>query len=335
MSRIEQSWYAPSSALTLLLTPLAWLFGWLAALRRLLFRYGISRTETLPVPVIVIGNLTAGGTGKTPLTAWIAQALAQHDWRPGIVSRGYGGQAGTPIPVHPDGDPAITGDEPLLLARTAGVPVFICRDRAAAGHALLAAHPDVNVILCDDGLQHYRLGREIELCVVDGARGFGNCKLLPAGPLREPVSRLQSVNAVIVNGTGDLPDHPAVFRMALAPSRFYRLGAPEQTRNAADFANAPLSAVCGIGNPQRFFNTLSELGLTFAAHPFPDHHAFSATDLPAGTLLVTEKDAVKLAALPDLAAADARIWVLPVTATLQPDLAAWLVEKLKNGCKIA
>ncbi|KAF0811358.1 Tetraacyldisaccharide 4'-kinase [Andreprevotia sp. IGB-42] len=331
MRLIERSWYSPAHPLSVLLAPLGWLFGLVAGLRAWLFARGLKQAVRLPVPVIVVGNLTAGGTGKTPLTAALVLGLREAGYTPGIISRGYGGNAQQPTPVHAESNPALVGDEPLLLARSTHAPVFVCRSRAAAGQALLAAHTDVNVLLCDDGLQHYALARDIEICVVDGARGFGNGKRLPAGPLREPVSRLATVDAVVLNGAGDMPGHPAPFRMALQAGAFYRLDAAVYTRSAADFAGEPLTALCGIGNPQRFFATLRGLQLQFAERPFADHHAFSVADLPAGTLLITEKDAVKLAALPDLGAAGARIWVLPVTAVLQPDLAAWLIEKLEDG----
>ncbi|SMC24368.1 lipid-A-disaccharide kinase [Andreprevotia lacus DSM 23236] len=334
MRLIERAWYAPRHPLALLLSPLSCLFGWLAARRRSAYARGARTVTRLPVSVIVVGNLTVGGTGKTPLTAALAAGLRAAGYTPGIVSRGYGGQADTPLAVSPDSHPAQVGDEPLLLARSTRAPVWVCRQRAAAAQALLAAHPEVDIILCDDGLQHYALGRDIELCVIDGQRGFGNGRLLPAGPLREPVDRLQSVDAVVVNGEGDMPAHPHGFRMQLVPGVPYRLDNATITRSVAALPG-PLTAVCGIGNPQRFFATLRGLGLQFAGHDFPDHHAFTVADLPAGTLIVTEKDAVKLAAMPDLGDAGARIWVLPVTAVIQPDLIAWLSEKLKHGRQTA
>lgn len=315
--------------------PLAILFSWASLARRGLYRFGLLRSVHLPVPVVVVGNLTAGGAGKTPLTLYLAQQLKVRGLRPGIVSRGYRGKAIMPLSVNSQSDPALCGDEPLLLARTAGVPVFVCPDRVAAGLALLAAEPEVDVILCDDGLQHYRLARDIEVCVVDGARGFGNHCLLPAGPLREPTSRLSSVDAVVINGDGDAPRHDHLFRMKLAPGHFYRL-VDKQVYASEDFAAKRLAAVCGIGNPARFFATLRELGLTCREYPFPDHHSFVLSDLPeADLILVTEKDAVKLAALPGLGSLSDKILVLPVFARLEPDLASWLEERIRNGCKTA
>ncbi|SFN52633.1 lipid-A-disaccharide kinase [Formivibrio citricus] len=335
MRWIERTWYRPLSLPALLLLPLAGLFALIAMLRRGLYRCGVLKVQHLPVPVVVVGNLTAGGAGKTPLTLHLAQQLAARGWHPGIVSRGYGGKSVTPLAVDAQTDPALCGDEPLLLARASGVPVFVCPDRFAAGQALLMALPDTDVILCDDGLQHYRLARDIELCVVDGARGFGNRLPLPAGPLREPVSRLDSADAVVVNGDGDMLRHERAFRMKLEAGRFYRL-ADRQVCEQAELSGKTLAAVCGIGNPARFFATLRELGLNFSEHPFPDHHAFAAGDLPdADLILVTEKDAVKLAALPGLGALGDKIRVLPVRARLEPDLAGWLEERIRHGCKAA
>jgi tetraacyldisaccharide 4'-kinase len=315
---INRIWYTSGHPLALLLRPLAWLFASLGTLRRALFRAGLKESIRLPVPVIVVGNITAGGTGKTPLTLYLARQLQLLGYRPGIVSRGYGGKAQQPLRVMSDSDPRLCGDEPVLLARS-GVPVYVFRDRAAAGQALLFAHPDVDILLCDDGLQHYRLQRDIELCVIDGVRGFGNGALIPAGPLREPVSRLNTVDAVIVNGGDALIHHPSVFQMSLQPSAFYS----PMNAERLEWQGLRVAAVCGIGNPERFFTTLHDLGLVFSKHAFADHHAFSAADLPdADIIVVTEKDAVKLAAL-----ADVRIWVLPVSASLSPDLAAWLNTK--------
>ncbi|HSC81072.1 MAG TPA: tetraacyldisaccharide 4'-kinase [Chitinolyticbacter sp.] len=332
MSLIDRLWYRPQHPLSLLLRPLSWLFGAIGMVRRGLYRRGWLHRERLPVPVVVVGNLTAGGTGKTPLTAYLAHALLAAGRRPGIVSRGYGGEVKLPSLVAANADPAVVGDEPLLLARATGVPVCVYRRRAQAGRALLAAHPEVDVILCDDGLQHYALARDLELVVIDGARGLGNGALLPAGPLREPARRLARCDALVVNGgqsVAGLPDIPR-FTMQLRPARCYRLNDAALTRSASDFAGEAVTAMCGIGNPARFFATLTALGLAFAPLALPDHHRFAPSDLPAGTLIVTEKDAVKLAALPDLGASGARIWVLPVSAELEPDLAAWLMQRISE-----
>ena len=325
-------WYGDARVASILLWPLSGLFAVIGVIRRVAYRAGWMASQRLPVPVVVVGNLTVGGAGKTPLTLYLAQQLAARGWRPGIVSRGYHGSAEGAMAVTAQTDPALSGDEPLLLARACSAPVYVCRNRAHAGQALLAAHPDVNVILCDDGLQHYRLARDIELCVIDGARGLGNRRLLPAGPLREPVTRLRQVDAVIVNGESRTAQHRAQFQMRLQPGAFYRLDGSAETEDLAHWQGLRLAAVCGIANPQRFFNTLHDLGLSCAQFAFPDHHAFTRADLPeADLILLTEKDAVKIAALPDLGAVGAKIRVLPVAAKLEPDLTDWLIGKLNHG----
>lgn len=329
---IDRVWYGDATLASLSLWPLSRLFALIGVIRRAAYRAGWVASQRLPVPVVVVGNLTVGGAGKTPLTIHLAQQLAARGWLPGIVSRGYRGSAQTVLAVNAQTNPALCGDEPLLLARACNVPVYVCRHRAQAGQALLAAHPEVNVILCDDGLQHYRLARDIELCVIDGARGLGNRRLLPAGPLREPVARLRDVDAVILNGAGQAPSHRASFQMHLLPGVFYRLDGSAESADLASWQGLRLAAVCGIANPQRFFNTLRDLGLTCTHHPFPDHHAFAASDLPeADLILLTEKDAVKIAALPDLGAVGAKIRILPVAAKLEPDLTDWLIGKLNHG----
>lgn len=327
----ERRWFRSglSPALACLF-PLNWLFSALSALRRFAYRRAWLRAERLPVAVIVVGNLTVGGAGKTPLTLWLARALVAAGRQPGIVSRGYGGRAATPSPVLPESDPGVVGDEPLLLARRSGMPVWIGKDRVAAGRALLAAHPDVNVLLCDDGLQHYRLGRDAELAVFDG-RGAGNGRLLPVGPLREPLSRLGTVDAIVLNDFTGEPGQLAApgvpcFAMRLRPGRFYRLDDPGRECGATELARRPLHAVCGIGHPDRFFATLAGLGLAFVAHRFPDHHVYAASDLdfgPGSVVLMTEKDAVKCSGL-----TVGEAWVLPVDAEIDSAIIELLLEKI-------
>jgi tetraacyldisaccharide 4'-kinase len=321
---LQRQWFAQrrlSPALWFLL-PLSALFFLLSRLKRRL-----TRPLRLPVPVIVVGNITVGGAGKTPLTLWLAQQLRAQGRQPGIVSRGYGGNADLPRAVERGSSPAKVGDEPLLLARRSGVPVWVGRDRAAAGLALLAAHPEVDLLLCDDGLQHYRLARDIELAVFDG-RGVGNGWLLPAGPLRESLARLAEVDAVVCNGAADprLPVTIRRFEMQLQPGDFYRLDQPALTCQAAQLAGRRLHALAGIGDPGRFFRTLAGLGLAFSRHPFADHHAYTAADLAFaadGVLLMTEKDAVKCAGL-----TPGETWVLPVEAELSPALVELILEKI-------
>jgi len=321
---LQRQWFEQrrlTPALWLLL-PLTWLYSLLSALNRRL-----AKPVRLPVPVIVVGNLIVGGAGKTPLTLWLAQQLKARGWRPGIISRGYGRSGDGVVLVQADSSPEEAGDEPLLLARRSGVPVYVGRQRAAAGAALLAAHPEVNVVLCDDGLQHYALARDVELVVFD-ARGAGNGWRLPVGPLREPLARLATVDAIIGNNLKSrFAASPPTFDMALQPGSFYRLDDPLQTCLADSLrGRGPLHALAGIGNPGRFFQTLESLGLNCENHPFPDHHRYSAADLAFardGILLMTEKDAVKCAGL-----TAGETWVLPVEAELSPALIELILEKL-------
>ncbi len=315
-----------------LLLPLALPFALSVNLRRLAYRLGWSSALRLPVPVVVVGNITAGGSGKTPLVLYLVQELARRGWRPGIVSRGYGGSVMGAEAVSAASDPVRVGDEPLLLARRAGCPVFVGRDRVAAARALLAAHADCNVLIADDGLQHLRLARDVEIVVMD-ERGIGNGWPLPAGPLRECPARISAAHALVLNGEAPVsPDvHPQrVFRMRLAGDRFRNLHDSQRTCGAEDLRGRRLHALAGIGHPARFFRHLERMGLQVKTHAFPDHHAFQPSDLAfadADALLMTEKDAVKCQAF-----APPETWMLPVEAQLDPDLAQWLVEKI-NGCQ--
>lgn len=313
-----------------LLLPFSLLFRGLVALRRTLYQVGLLPRERLPVPVIVVGNITVGGTGKTPLVIHLAQALRLLGRHPGIVSRGYRGDSAQIAEVTPASDPGAVGDEPLLLARRCGCPVFVGHDRSAAARALLARHRQCDVIISDDGLQHYRLARDVEIALFD-ERGVMNGWPLPAGPLREPLPRLAQVDAVVLNGCAVSPaptlDRP-LFVMHLLGMDFHRLDDPLIKCSAGDLAGGRLHAVAGIGAPQRFFDSLSELGLRFVEHAFADHHKFCAEDLAfAGdAILTTEKDAVKLPQL----SLSLPVWVLPVTADVSPDLGTFVLEKL-NG----
>lgn len=282
-------WYR-LSPVSLLLFPLSLVFRLLVASRRLLFRVGALSSVRLRVPVVIVGNLTVGGTGKTPLILALVEALRAKGLRPGVLSRGHGGNDTGPRAVSGGDDAAQVGDEPLLLAERSGCPVWIGADRAAAARALLASCPRCDVILCDDGLQHYRLQRDFEIAVED-ERGFGNGLLLPAGPLREPASR--RVDATVVNGA---EPKPGAFRMRLAPAGLYRVDGQGAPLAQSELSGKRLHAVAGIGNPERFFEGLSRMGFTFSAHPFPDHHAFQAAELEFADcdfVLMTEKDAVK------------------------------------------
>ncbi len=325
MERLQHHWYR-LSPLHLLLFPLSLIFRSLAALRRLLYRSGLLASVKLPVPVVVVGNISVGGTGKTPLTLWLAEQLVNEGWHPGIVSRGYtrtSSRQKTPHEVSFDDAADEVGDEPLLMAQRGLCPVWISRDRPAAALALLRAHPECDIILSDDGLQHYRLRRDAEIVVVDGARRFGNGLLLPAGPLREPVSRLRKVDAIVING-GQARN--GEFAMSLNGSLFYNLLNPGTVLPANTFAGQRLHALAGIGHPQRFFAHLERLGLVAQHHAFPDHHHYSANDIAfedADAIFMTEKDAVKCAAF-----ATEKCWVLRVDAQVSPQLAQLIIEKV-------
>lgn len=289
-----------------------------------------SLAQRLPVPVIVVGNVAVGGTGKTPVTLTLIEMLRGLGATPGVLSRGYGGAGSFPLLVTPATAPAQCGDEPALIAQRAGVPVCVAPSRAEAGRTLLAAHPEVDVLLCDDGLQHYALARDIEFCVVDGARGHGNGHRLPAGPLREPPGRAADCALVLVNG-GEPAAHGAkALRFDLIADTAVHLHTGER-RALAHFAGRTVDALAGIGHPQRFFNLLAAQGMTVRAHAFADHHAFTASDFAfAGDapVLMTEKDAVKCRAL-NLPAARA-LWCVPVDARFSETAQARMQECLRT-----
>lgn len=309
MKRLDYYWYN-KSLLTFALLPLSWLFCALAVSRRFAYLRGLLKTHRLPVPVIVVGNISVGGTGKTPLVTWLVELLKQQGRRPGIVSRGYGGGASHwPQQVRPDSDPRMVGDEAILLSRRCACPMAVGPDRVAAASALLA-HTDCDIIVADDGLQHYALGRDVEIAVVDGVRRFGNGLCLPAGPLREPPGRLNDVQMVVANGVAG----PREFAMRLIPGSLCNLHEPQRRRALDSFRGQKVHAVAGIGFPQRFFRQLTEQGLEVVEHPFPDHHPYCKSDIHFDDdlpVLMTEKDAVKCREF-----ATERHWFLPVDALL-------------------
>jgi tetraacyldisaccharide 4'-kinase len=322
MAAIEQYWYR-CSPLHLLLYPLSLLFRTLVWLRRTAYRIGLLRATRLNVPVVVVGNISVGGTGKTPLTLALAQQLIERGRYPLIVSRGHGAATAAPCEVTPESTAQTVGDEPLLMAQRKLCPVWIGKDRAAAAQAGLAAHPECDVILCDDGLQHYRLARDFEIAVVDGNRRYGNGWLIPAGPLREPISRLHSVDTIVCNGGKATAGETA---MTLHGDVFRNLRNPENTRPAAAFSTLKCHAAAGIGDPARFFRHLTTLGLHCVTHPFPDHHIFEPAELDfaeCDALLLTEKDAVKCNAF-----ADEKYWALRVDARVDPALIDDLMRKI-------
>ncbi|MTH46756.1 tetraacyldisaccharide 4'-kinase [Intestinirhabdus alba] len=320
--------WSGESPLWRLLLPLSWLYGLASSAIRLCYRLGVKRAWRAPVPVVVVGNLTAGGNGKTPVVIWLVEELQRRGVRVGVVSRGYGGKAAAyPLLLTPQTTTAEAGDEPVLIYQRTGAPVAVSPARAEAVSALLAQH-DLQIIVTDDGLQHYRLARDVEIVVIDGVRRFGNGWWLPAGPMRERAGRLKSVDAVIVNGgvprEGEIP-------MQLAPGPAINL----RTGERRDVAQLPgIVAMAGIGHPPRFFATLEACG----AHPqkcvpLADHQPLSHSDVKAllgagQTLVMTEKDAVKCRAF-----AEDSWWYLPVDARLageRPDaLLAQLVSLIR------
>jgi tetraacyldisaccharide 4'-kinase len=312
------------------LAPLSWLYGAAMAARRAAYRRGWIRSHAVGKPVIVVGNLTVGGTGKTPLTIWLANRLRERGIAVGLASRCYGLREGGLRVVAADSSWREVGDEPLILQRRTGCATMVASDRVAAAQALVAG--GAQVILADDGLQHLRLARDCEILVIDGARGFGNGRLLPAGPLREAAGRAREVDAVVVTGGaqgGALRAVPpalgaAALRMRLTASEARPLAAGGEPVPLAAFRGRPVHAVAGIGNPQRFFGDLRACGLEIIEHAFPDHHALSAAELDFGdglTVLMTEKDAVKCAER-----AGPRLWYVPVEAAFSEEDSRRLLE---------
>jgi tetraacyldisaccharide 4'-kinase len=318
---LVRRWY--EGAPPLVLRPIAGLYGWLVRMRRAAYASGWLAQRHPGVPVIVVGNLTAGGTGKTPLVIWLAEQLRAAGQRPGVVLRGHGGAGRAPRLVDAGDTPAEVGDEAVLIARRTGVPVATGVDRVAA--AQLLARRGCTVVVADDGLQHLAMRRDLALAVVDGARGFGNGALLPAGPLREPVDMLRQADLVVIHGedrTG-IARGRASLRMSLEPGRLRALLAARE-EPLESLRGLPVHAVAGIGNPQRFFDLLRSLGAQPVEHAFADHHPFRAQDLAFDDktrIVMTEKDAVRCSAL-----AGQRMWYLPVSASLPEADAAQLLR---------
>jgi len=300
-------------------------------LRRLLYLVRVLPSARAGIPVVAIGNLTVGGSGKTPLAIHVAELLKARGWSPAIVSRGYGGTVRSPRGVSLASDPAEVGDEPVLMARRSGCPVWVGRDRVAVIAALRHEHPDCNVVVLDDGLQHYRLRRDLEIVVVD-ARAFGNGFMLPAGPLREPRTRLWTVDAVVAHGT----DAVKGYAMQLEGDELHRATDARDRRKAQAFAGERVHAVAGISDPNRFFLHLARLGVKVVPHPFPDHHPLRAEDLEFGDaapVMMTEKDAVKCKRF-----AKPQHWILPVRAVPESAFDNWLLGRLgelRNRSKAA
>ncbi|TDR44138.1 lipid-A-disaccharide kinase [Tahibacter aquaticus] len=290
-ARRERIWYQ-GQAVPWSWRVLARLYGAVTALRRAAYRRGWLRSFAVDKPVVVVGNISVGGTGKTPLTIALVRALDARGLRAGVVSRGYGGTARGPLLLDAQSTAGQVGDEPLLIQRLSGAPVVVGRDRVAAAQMLLQS-ADIDVILADDGLQHYRLRRKVEICVIDGARRFGNRRLLPAGPLREPLQRLDSVDFRVCNGG---MAHADEVQLRLRDSGARRLLDVAEPVALEHFAHRRVHAVAGIGNPARFFDSLRACRIEVIEHAFADHHLFQPQDLAFGDdlpLLMTEKDAIK------------------------------------------
>ena len=309
---------------------LAVLYGNLAALRRSAYRRGLLRKHKAGVPVLVVGNIVAGGTGKTPLVIALVERLRGQGWTPGVASRGHGREdEATPRWIEADSTASKVGDEPLLIARATGVKVRVDRDRVAAAKALVAAGCDV--VVCDDGLQHYRLARDIEIEVQDARRRYGNGRLLPAGPLREPVERAADCDFRVLNlGVSSEDDAQREAGLGEWPMRL-QVGAAQplhggRAQPLSLFAGQRVHAVAGIGDPERFFAMLRDAGIAVVPHAFPDHHAYVAADFEFGSrlpVLMTVKDAVKCADL-----TDAQAFMVPVDAVLPEAFWVALLDKL-------
>ncbi|MEP7043634.1 MAG: tetraacyldisaccharide 4'-kinase [Dokdonella sp.] len=322
-ARIEQIWYG-GSAVPWWLRALVPVYKTLRWLHLAPYRYGWRKPRQLLVPLIVVGNLTAGGSGKTPLVIALVDALRARGFKPGVVSRGYGGSERGPLLVDDVVRPARVGDEPCLIRKRTGVAVAVGRDRASA--VALLVERGVDVVIADDGLQNPALVRDIEICVIDGQRRFGNGQLLPAGPLREPLSRLAAVGFRVCNGAAAQADE---IPMRLVGEMAVSMTAATGTRPLESFAGQRVHAVAAIGNPARFFDGLRAHGIDVVPHGFPDHHAFVTADLAFGDdapVLMTEKDAVKC-----LAFATPGFWCVPVRAELPVAFFEAIAERLRRG----
>jgi tetraacyldisaccharide 4'-kinase len=325
--RLTALWYRESVGFSLL-AHLGWLYRLVMAARRAAYASGLLRVQCAGKPVIVVGNLTVGGTGKTPLVAWLAQQLSLTGLKVGIVSRGYGRSGSAPRGVHAESSWREVGDEPMLLASLTGCDVMVSRDRVAGARKLVSL--GVDVVIADDGLQHLRLARDCEIVVIDGTRGFGNGRLLPAGPLREPGSRVRNADLVVVNGTAE---HASLreglersLQMSLYGGDAHRVDGLAMPEPLEHFRGRCVHAVAGIGNPQRFFRDLRDRGIELVEHPFPDHHPFTAADLTFGDdlpVLMTQKDAVRCKELED-----ARLWYVPVVARFSESQARELLDRV-------
>jgi tetraacyldisaccharide 4'-kinase len=319
---LERLWYG-NHPLSTVLKPVSWLYGGFMRVRSGAYKIGILPRQSVDVPVIIVGNISVGGTGKTPLIIWLSALLKEQGHRPGIISRGYGGTTTKwPQQVRPDSNPYLVGDEPVLLARRTGCPVAISPNRYVAAKELLQ-YTDCDVLLCDDGLQHLALDRDLEIAVIDGDRRFGNGYCLPAGPLREPVSRLASVDMVVAKGKPGKNEF--LMEYDYQDPRSLEHG---NRRSIDKFANSTVHVVTGIGNPVRLYSYLRSHNISLIKHEFPDHHPFTRSDLSFGDdypVIMTEKDAVKC-----MTFATENTWYIPITARFTDAFHYRLLNLLKD-----
>jgi tetraacyldisaccharide 4'-kinase len=323
---IQTAWRHKNALYYFVLKPLSWLFALVTSVRRFAYKEGFFKSYALSVPVVVVGNINVGGSGKTPVVMWLVEQLTKNGYSPAVISRGYGGSVKLPTPVNAGTPASLVGDEPVLIKNRCDCPVWVGANRVDVANALLKAHPECNVIISDDGLQHYRLKRDVEIAVVDAEHHEKHARLLPAGQLREPLSRLNSVDAIVCNGE---KSDDAFYEMKLIGDKFYNLANVETHAIAADFKHKAIKAMAGIGKPARFFEHLERLGLTFVSVSFDDHYAFSAQDLAkidCDVLIMTEKDAVKCKPF-----AQANYWVLPVEASIDAALLPLILSKLAKS----
>lgn len=306
---LENVWYG-RHPLSTMIAPLGWGYRFCMSLRRLAYKIGVLPSCDIGVPVIIVGNIVAGGTGKTPLVIWLAKHLQGKGYQPGIISRGYKSKVKQwPQQVRKDSSPELVGDEPVLLARHSDCPVAIAPDRCAAAYALIK-YKEVNIIICDDGLQHHALGRDIEIAVIDGERRHGNGRCLPAGPLRESPARLKSVDMIVCNGDANHGE----FAMKCVPQPLRAVADNDKTCTIEQFRAQTVHAVTGIGNPGKFFSYLRSAGLNIIRHEFPDHYCFRKKDIFFGddlAVIMTEKDAVKCERF-----ATEQCWFLPISVVM-------------------
>lgn len=320
MKRIDTYWYS-KSAVVLLLLPLSWIYCGLSSVRRWLYRLEILKSSSVPVPVVVVGNIMVGGTGKTPLLIELCDLLESNGLKPGVISRGYKGEFCGEMILTEDSTPEEVGDEPFIIFKRTRCPVSVGKNRVAAARLLLDKHK-CDVILSDDGLQHYKMKRDCEVAIVDTNRMHGNGYCLPAGPLREPVKRLRSVDLVVYHG-----DAGQDYSFSLEFSSAVNLLTGE-IRSIEKFKDKKVHAIAGIGHPSRFFDQLRYNGLNVIEHPFQDHHIFKESDLDfndKNIILMTEKDAVKCSFYNNNNA-----WYIPVSARLSKNLASRFIDDIKR-----